>query len=648
MRINKILSFTFLFFYSCCSFMAQTVVLAPLGGNSILMHKKQTNTLSQKPASVSAMFLPFFDEFSYNGPWPDPNKWDMSQSIFVNRTYPIAPPTIGVATFDGLDRGGYPYNPLATSSGSYLSDTLLSVPLRLDSMSGLQLTPADSVYLSFYYQLKGRGDTPETNDELRLLFFAPTDSLDFNISPVWSHPGTCCWSPNDTNFHRVMILMDDTTYFKNGFRFAFVNFGTQSGAIDHWHVDQIYLNKGRSRVDTLFQDVSFVYDEKSLLKNFSQMPYWQFAGLSDMKDSVSATLRNNKNTKSGSTWSGAVNITTEYQILDNAGAQVLLNTGGTNNVFNYDSIGYCKDRALINPSLGSYAYNSGAFPSATSFQLKFYLKGGVGGDIVHANDTAYFRQDFENYYSYDDGTAEAGYKIEPAVGGETSVKYTLNTADVLRSVDIFFDPVFNVGTLLSDQIRLTVRADSSGFPGHTLLIDSAQWMTPIYHTGYDVFIRFQLSQSVPLAAGTTFYIGVVQQFTTGIGIGYDLNNDNHKKVYFNFHDGTGWQQTSLAFKGSLMLRPVLGDSLAAVGVQSFAEEKQNVHVYPNPASDEIFISAEDRITKVLITDVLGNTLIEERNPSQKISVSALPNGLYLLRMTNSKGHSSVQKLIISR
>jgi hypothetical protein len=645
MRINKTLAFTFLFFCCYYNFMAQTDVLKPLGGNSVLMKKKSAGTtLSQKPTSVSAMSLPFFDEFSYNSSVPDPNKWDMSWTVFVNRTYPIAPPTIGVATFDGLNRNGYPYNPLSTS-GSFLSDTLLSVPLRLDSMSGLALTPADSVYLSFYYQLKGRGDTPETNDELRLLFFAPGDSLDFNSSPMWSHQGTCCLASNDTNFHRVMILLDDTTYFKNGFRFAFINFGTQSGAIDHWHVDQIYLNKGRSKVDTLFQDVSFVYNEQTLLKNYMQMPYWQFAGLPDMKNSVNATLRNNKNTRSGSVWSGQVNITTEYQILDNVGAQVLLNTGGTNNVFNYDSIGYCKDYALINPSLGSYAYNAGAFPGPTSFDLKFYLKGNLN-DTVHANDTAYFRQDFENYYSYDDGTAEAAYKLEPAAGGETSVKYKTHLADTLRSLDIFFDPVFNVGTLLSDQIRLTVRKDSGGFPGHLLLVDSALWMTPIYHDGYNVFIRYQLSQSVPLDTGTTFYIGVVQQFTTGIGIGYDLNTDNHKKMFYNFHDGSGWQMSS--YKGSLMLHPVFGDSLAAVGVQSFAEVKQNIHVYPNPASDEIFISAEDKITNVLITDILGNTLIEEQNPSQKMSVSSLPNGLYLLRMVNSKGRSSVQKLIISR
>ena len=175
------------------------------------------------------------------------------------------------------------------------------------------------------------------------------------------------------------------------------------------------------------------------------------------------------------------------------------------------------------------------------------------------------------------------------------------------------------------------------------------WMTPIYsHTGYDVFIRYQLSESVPLAAGTTFYIGVVQQFTTGIGVGFDMNNDNHKKAYFNFHDGTGWQQSSAFYKGSLMIHPVLGDSLAAVGVQSFGEEKQNVHVYPNPASDEIFVSADDKITKILITDILGNTLIEEQNPSPKMNVSSLSNGMYLLRMINSKSHSSVQKLIISR
>ena len=643
-----------LLFVACFTVTAQVDLIKPLTGNSTLINHKQIKNSQAQKTTSTASFLPFYDDFSYFGPYPNSLKWDMSQSVFVNHTYPIAPPTIGCATFDGLTRFGYPYN-IAATSGSFLSDTLLSVPLRLDYTDASQavpITPADSVYLSFYYQLKGRGDRPEQNDALYLYFFGPNDSLDFNNGNLaWSHQGSnVSLQVSDTNFHRVMIPITDTSYFKNGFRFAFVNWGTQCGAIDHWHIDLVYLNKGRSVADTLFPDVSFVYDNQTLLKDYMQMPHNQFAGAADMKTEIAATLRNNKNTKSGSTWSGQVNISTEYKILDNTNLQVAISpTVGTNNFFNYDSIGYCQDVALIKPSLAGYAYNNGPFSTPTSFDTKFYVKNN-SNDTVHANDTAYFHQDFNNYYSYDDGTAEGGYYVS-AYGGHMAVKYKTNVTDTLRAIDIFFDPVIGVNQIQNASLGLIVWSDNGGgIPGTPLLYDSSSVLAatafpyPQYSkNGYNVFQRYQLSQKVIIPGGTTFYVGTYQITNLQLGIGYDMNTDYHQNVYY--FDGTSWNTSS--YKGSLMIHPVFGDSLQSVNVNTITKENDKVSIYPNPATDEISIATSVSISKIIITDVLGNTLIEEKNSANKISVSTLPNGLYLLRTFNTKGSGSTQKLIIS-
>lgn len=637
--------------------------IKPLTGNSILINHTQKNTHNAQKTTSSAVFLPFYDDFSYWGPYVDAAKWDMSQSVFVNRSYAIAPPTIGTATFDGLSRFGYPYNIAATSGNPTLSDTLLSIPIRLDYTDATQtvpITPADSVYLSFYYQLAGRGDRPETADALYLFFFAPGDTIDVNPNSnpnyVWSHPGSTLNLPaSDTNFHRVMIpiyrSIDDTVYFKDtaaiktGFRFAFSNLGTQCGAIDHWHIDLVYLNKGRSNTDTLFQDISFVYDEQSLLKNYMQMPYNQFAGASDMKTRISnAFFRNNMQS--------TVNVTTGYAILDTAGiiinqSKVLGN--GSNNVNTYSSGGYCNDDSLVKPALtNSFTYNTVPFNDTTSFLLKFYLKNNLTGDTVHRNDTAYFRQKFHNYYSYDDGTAEAGY-FAAFYNGEIAVKYKLNANDTLRAIDIFFDPVDYVNVIQSTNIGLIVWGDNSGHPGSILLADTSvgtlAYSLPAYSkNGYDVFMRYQLSKPVPLFAGTTFYVGTYQQTNVQLGVGLDLNtNTQVNNFYF---DGTSWNTSS--FKGSLMIHPVFGDSTSTVGIKSYAQEKESINMYPNPATDEIFISSAAKITKIIIADLLGNTLMEEKTNTKKITVSSLPNGLYLLRTFNTKGSSFTQKLIISR
>ena len=95
--------------------------------------------------------LPFIDDFSYNSSVVDSSLWQNS-SVFVNRTYPINPPTLGVATFDGLNEKGLArdFSPFSISEPS---DTLLSRPI---DMSGLT-----SAYLMFYFQGKGIGDAPQ-------------------------------------------------------------------------------------------------------------------------------------------------------------------------------------------------------------------------------------------------------------------------------------------------------------------------------------------------------------------------------------------------------------------------------------------------------------------------------------------------------
>jgi hypothetical protein len=652
MRINKL--FTFLFF--ACSFFAkaQVEMLKPLSGNSTVINYKPNKKHNAQKSLSTPMYLPFFDDFSYFGPVPNDTLWEMSQSVFVNRGYAIAPPTIGVATFDGLGRDGYPYN-IAATGGSFLSDSLISVPIRLDSIHALPIVEGDTtIILSFYYQMQGRGDKPEQNDVLNLFFFTPTDSLDFNSTPVWTKSGSNVnLQPNDTNFHRVMIQIyrtaDDSIFFRHGLRFAFSNWGTQCGAIDHWHIDQVHLYKRATAADTVFPDVSMVYEGKSLLKKYSQMPYWQFNGAADMKDTIHGCIRNNKNTKSASgVWNGGVTLSTAYEIFNNTGALAFTTPTvniGTNVVLNYDSIGYCQDQPLVNPTLAGYKYNSGPFPDSTSFLQKFYIYHRSPSDFWAPNDTAYFLQNFQNYYAYDDGTAEAAYYVA-AFGGQMAVAYKLNFRDTLRSIDVFFDPVYGANLIQNENIRFVVWNDNGGKPGTTVFIDSMAWGHPCYNkNGYDVFTRYQLSKPIGIDSGKTFYVGTSQTTNVQLGIGFDLNTNNQKTIFF--YDGAnGWQNSY--FKGSLMLRPVFGDTSRAFGIKSLAQEKQNVIVYPNPATSEIYFSSKDKIEKVLITDILGNTVLEEKNPETKLTVAALSNGMYLIRLVNNRGESSTQKLIISR
>lgn len=629
---NKSLSLFLAIIVVCC-LQAQDQ-LVPLKGNGALMRAWEKKQHTQKQAqqhSVTAQFLPFGDDFSYPGPYPDPNRWVNSTSVFVNRTKATEPVTIGVATFDGLQANGYPYNP-ASTGGSYDSDTLTSIPLRLDSLNGTNIISTDSVRLRFYYQARGIWERPESGDELTLEFYNPTDST---WTLVWSKSG---FNPPDNSFTRVMIAITDTAYLKNGFQFRFMNKSSQSGDVDHWHLDAIYMDKGLNpQQDTLEPEISFSYDLHSLLKNYSQMPFNQFTGAADMMATFSVfdNLRNN--------YSTGVNITTFYKILDNSGASMVADTNGTNNLPPFGSGGYCSDSILVAPPLlNGYVYNNGVpFSDSTSYLLKFYAN--HSSDNVQINDTIYYRQKFDNYFAYDDGSAEAGYGFN-ASGGVVAVRYKLNVPDTLRAVDVYFDPVLNVSQLQNATIKIRVWADNNGLPG-TMYTDSAYWSAPVFsQNGFDVFQRYQLVDTIVFTSAATFYVGIEQELNLSLNVGYDLNNDSRTNVLFNV--GNGWNMSS--FPGSLMIRPVFGDSARAVGIESFANKSSNgkVLIYPNPASDQFTVASKSGLRKVVLCDLLGNVIIVQQQAT--VNTSGLAPGLYLVKTFTAKGNCDTQKLLIAR
>ena len=64
---------------------------------------------------------------------------------------------------------------------------------------------------------------------------------------------------------------------------------------------------------------------------------------------------------------------------------------------------------------------------------------------------------------------------------------------------------------------------------------------------------------------------------------------------------------------------------------------QDLQIFPNPANNEIFIQSELPITRVEICTITGMLLLVENNISGKISVSTLPQGVYVFKIYTDKG-----------
>lgn len=138
----------------------------------------------------SAVMLPFFDDFSNYTGYPKSSLW-IDQQAFVNQTFPVIPPTIGVVTLDAMDANGKVY--AHAERTPFHADTLTSQPIRLDSNFTLHrpMNLSDSIYFSFYYQPGGastetpanawsrRGDAPEEEDMLMLDFGYATGNMIF-------------------------------------------------------------------------------------------------------------------------------------------------------------------------------------------------------------------------------------------------------------------------------------------------------------------------------------------------------------------------------------------------------------------------------------------------------------------------------------
>ena len=120
----KKISFFLLFLILVTSLGAQEVIHV-LESNPLLKTKPRKQL--QKMKISSAIPLPFLDDFSYDSYFPDNILWQDS-AVFVNRSYPVNPVTIGVATFDGLDASGMAYD-ISSSMQGQRADSLTSRPI---------------------------------------------------------------------------------------------------------------------------------------------------------------------------------------------------------------------------------------------------------------------------------------------------------------------------------------------------------------------------------------------------------------------------------------------------------------------------------------------------------------------------------------
>ncbi len=663
MRVFEILKYSVVFVLLATVTAGGQELLIGLQENPLLGKQQQAgkNVLRQSAVSLS---LPFIDDFSKPlGVYPDQQKWK-NKNVFINSSYAVNMPSVGVATFDAIDAKGNLYN--VGSAFSQPADTLTSQPINLNY-------PGDqTIFLSFYYQAGGLGDMPELTDSLVLQFYSPLTSTwksvwnasvhiqDSMIVERFVKTGTT--KQNESNllpstFFMTHIRVDGSEYLLDGFQFRFINHASiavnkfipgRASNADHWHLDVVYLDRGRSANDVV-PDVATSIPQSPLTTIYESIPWTHYN-----TDAHNALFGDGMKTTLGVFNMGevvsSVSVFVDIRPLVGNGYITSYSLGQ----YNTPEIGESGLLPfVITPPYSFYSDN----PDSAAFEVITYMRTDNSTSPLRQelrqNDTTRYRQQFYNYYAYDDGSAENGYGLygSGASAGKVAVKFTGYAADSLRGVYIYFNKT--IGQVnASNKIKLAVWEDiGNGTPGQLLYSQAAT--SPELSDSLNSFVAYKFSKAIAISAKQTYFVGWMQTTEDFVNVGFDRNRDHSENVFYSLSEGV-WSPS--AYEGSLMIRPIFGQSdgnfppnpiLPPVAPTAVVD----VVLSPNPATDVVRLNWKDqkryaKSAQVEVFDLRGRLVLSQRTANDQLNVSNLPSGTYFMRISSDGKLMGTSKIII--
>lgn len=85
---------------------------------------------------------------------------------------------------------------------------------------------------------------------------------------------------------------------------------------------------------------------------------------------------------------------------------------------------------------------------------------------------------------------------------------------------------------------------------------------------------------------------------------------------------------------------------ASVEPLASLSQNQSISLFPNPAQDRVFIKANGFPLTVEVYSLMGKKVMETNLSKDALSVGEIPNGIYLIKITNSNKEVVVEKLTI--
>jgi hypothetical protein len=691
--------------------MAIGLMASPAIAQEILTPFGTTEKVPTRKGVAEARFLPFFDDFSHSNTYPDSTKWT-DNNVLVNDGFPLCPPSRKGATFDVLDADGKVYS--YAISNAFIAEYLTSVRIRLDSIMEPEpraLTPADSIYLSFYYQPQGNGNSPEEQDSLVLQFGTTTERQEFlfldyqsyDIADIFAEmqvdtlfPGDTIWASVGCQPGLFALVTDTLTPMTQGSIAVPCDSVFTTVADTTWY--HIWSVPGQTLEDFMAENDGQYFKQVMIpitdLKYFRNDFYFRFYNYASI---VGSSLPSNRSNEDN--WSIDFVYLNINRTIDDTDYPMLTFSGQQPSFFNrYQSIPYRQYR--INPYTFTREYldidvaNLDGIDHEANY---YYTVQKIGGGQHYTRTVSpttippYKTNGYLQCSEYESPACPNVGELFAISLDYDSVSYQIShyLYDSTANPPLVDSMVYRIGMYnyyaYDDGIpelgfgvrpaggRFAVRFDVADFDtiqgvqllfNHTLndannkYFDIVIWKDANGKPGEELYrLENQRPQWQDQIYRFSYYkfdktVALAGAFYIGIEQRSDdlINigfDTSIDNIDYNFVNTNGSWQQS-SKHGSLMIRPVVGASYF-IGVEENGHSTGSgaFVVYPNPVSNILHIESDIDGGQLSIYDLMGRMVYQSEYQTE-VPVSQLNDGLYSLSIITSEGQVINQKFIIRK
>lgn len=571
--------------------------------------------------------FPFWDDFSQAGAVPSADRWVNSQNVRISNGTGISAPTINAALFDGIDANGAAYNASSLLNGP--TDSLISMTIDLSMVNADQ---ADSVYLSFFWQVNGLGELPDSEDSLVLQFRRP----DGRWQSQWQQTGGRANEVPDFTQELIQVPVE---FFHTGFQFRFRSFSRLAGAFDTWLVDYIYLNQGRYPGDIAYPDRALTREPSFLIAPYTAMPTEQFfANPTEYVQETTAEFLNLNDIFQPVQYSAIVRDVVSGNIV-----QVLSNeTVASPLPGAFERVTFTSpvlDHTLLDSNADSVMLETDYFIKSGD---NFFIDNIMGTDTTfiesidyRVNDTVRIATTLDDYFAYDDGEPDFAAGINQS-GGKLAYRYVLEERALLTHLDINFPFVTQAGEPIELMVWRDIKANER--EDSVLFQDPFSVLRPSFIGEMRAY-----KLDTPIFVQDTIYIGFSQATNEFLAVGLDKNNDTGEHMFFNV-DGT-WRANEFV-KGSFLMRPRFDKEIAANFEEPVGGGEARIDIFPNPTAGIVTIPGS--LDNLSVFDSYGKQVffrLEEQDDQVLVDLSLNKKGIYLLRIVRN-GQTFTKRIIL--